>query len=183
MHHLINILKRISLALLMAATLSQLSSAAEVEEILWEDLIPEDYNPDLLYQQYQKDYDIDNLPDDDPKVAELMTKLRAMMQSSPIRQELNDKQVKLPGYVLPLETDGIKATEFLLVPYYGACIHEPPPPLNQTVYVRMKDNQGAKIRRLFDTVWVTGVISSEKVSSELADAGYLITATKVEPFE
>ena len=51
---------------------------------------------------------------------------------------LNGQYVKLPGYVVPLESDaGGLLSEFLLVPYYGACIHVPPPPSNQIVYVRL----------------------------------------------
>ncbi|MCW8949601.1 MAG: DUF3299 domain-containing protein, partial [Sedimenticola sp.] len=96
---------------------------------------------------------------------------------------LNGKTIKLPGFVVPLETDGQHTSQFLLVPYYGACIHVPPPPANQTVHVTMRDNKGAEIRQLFDTVWVTGVIKTEKLTTDMADAGYTIQATRVEPYE
>lgn len=152
-------------------------------ELDWTDLIPEGFNPDVLYEKYQKQYDIDNLADDDPRVAELRVKLEIMMQQAPVNDALNGTLIRLPGYVLPLESDGVKTTEFLLVPYYGACIHVPPPPLNQTIYVTTQDKNGAKIRKVFDTVWVTGFIHTEKLSTDVADSGYKILATKVEPYE
>jgi hypothetical protein len=105
------------------------------------------------------------------------------MKSAPVNDSLAGKTVRLPGFVVPLETDGEKSSEFLLVPYYGACIHVPPPPANQTIHVTTRDKKGATIRQLFDVVWVTGVIDVEQFSSDLADAGYTIDATKVEPYE
>lgn len=176
------------LALLGTAMLSLVIGHAQAGEIAaqeleWDDLIPKGFNPDAVFEQYQKKYNIDDLPDDDPHVKELMKKLEEMLKSSPVNTDLNGKVVKLPGYVVPLETDGRKSSQFLLVPYYGACIHVPPPPANQTVYVTTKDKKGAAIRRLFDVVWVTGVMKAQKLSTDMADAGYTIDAVKVEPYK
>ena len=169
------------LLLLLLTTKANAGKAAK--ELDWEALIPEGFNPVAIIEDYQKKYNIDELPDDDPKVKDLMDKLNAMLKNSPVKKSMNGKLIKLPGYVVPLETDGKKSSEFLLVPYYGACIHVPPPPSNQTVYVTTKDKKGATVRKLFDVVWVTGIIKTEKLSTELADAGYKIEATKVEPYE
>jgi hypothetical protein len=78
---------------------------------------------------------------------------------------------------VPLETDGTALREFLLVPYYGACLHVPPPP-NQTVFVHSED--GLSVRRLLDTVAVTGRFDTERRTGELADAGYVLDATEIE---
>ena len=149
----------------------------------WTDLMPAGFNPDKLFEEYQKKYNIDELSDDNPRVIELMKKVDAMLKSSPLNYQLDGKFIKLPGYVVPLETDGKKSTAFLLVPYFGACIHVPPPPANQTVYVTTKDGEGASIRKLFDVVWVTGTLHAQKQSTDVADAGYTLQATKVEPYE
>lgn len=164
-------------------TLQVAAAADKPEEIEWTDLVPENYNPEKLVQEYQKKFDIDNLPDNDPKVTELLRKLAELQKTAPVNAQLNGKTVKLPGFVLPVESDGQQTTEFLLVPYYGACIHVPPPPANQTVYVTMQDKKGATIRKLFDTVWVTGILQTEKLSTDLADAGYTLKALKVEPYQ
>jgi hypothetical protein len=105
-------------------------------------------------------------------------------------EELNGERVRMPGYLLPLELDGTRVTEFFLVPYVGACIHVPPPPPNQIVHVRMTDNESYQSEKLFEPVWVTGVISTTSTVQELylvdgsADisTGYSIAASRVEPY-
>jgi hypothetical protein len=65
---------------------------------------------------------------------------------------------------------------------HGACIHVPPPPANQTVYVKVP-KADAQIRNAFDTVWVTGVLSAKPFTSDLATAGYQIEAEEITPYE
>ncbi|MBI3187909.1 MAG: DUF3299 domain-containing protein [Gammaproteobacteria bacterium] len=173
----------ISLPSLPQASQQQAEAPPQALTLQWPDLIPPGYNPDDLYLDAQREYDIEALQDDDPRVVEVMKKMEALANASPIKKEMNGKLVRLPGYVVPLETDGKQSSEFLLVPYFGACIHVPPPPANQTVHVVTSDPKGARISKLFEIVWVEGVIKTEKFSSELADAGYVITASKVEPYE
>jgi hypothetical protein len=154
------------------------SSEADVIELDWDALIPRDWRPDTLMEEY----DAENLSDDDPRAEELMEKLKTFWKESPVVYDYDGKVVKLPGFVVPLEMDTRTIREFLLVPYYGACIHVPPPPSNQTVYVVTNENHAYE-GELFDTVWVTGTMMVEKLSSELGEAGYRIEATKVEPYQ
>lgn len=150
----------------------------EVTTLNWDNLLPDDFRPDKLME----DYDVQNLSDDDPRAQELMEKLQAMWKEAPVVTALNDKIVRLPGFVVPLEGDGRVVNEFLLVPYYGACIHVPPPPANQIVYVKAQ-GRNVQVRRMFDTVWVTGVMKVERTSSELGEAGYTLRALDVVPYE
>jgi hypothetical protein len=92
--------------------------------------------------------------------------------------DLNGKRVKLGGYVVPLDFEATTIKEFLLVPFVGACIHVPPPPANQIVYV--KSDKGFEISGQFDPVWVTGTIKTETAFTGLADAGYSLDADSVE---
>jgi len=103
---------------------------------------------------------------------------------------LNGELVRMPGYVLPLEFDGDIVTEFLLVPYVGACIHTPPPPPNQIVYVKILQEyipEGG----LYTPVWVNGTMTTEQIQSNLSfvdgsagiPSAYAIEATSVEPYE
>ncbi len=147
-------------------------------ELVWDALIPADWRLDDLLAEF----DVDNLSDDDPRAKELMEKLKAFWKDSPVVHDYDGKIVKLPGFVVPLEMDAKTIQEFLLVPYFGACIHVPPPPANQTVYVLTEADKAYR-GELFDTVWVTGTITVEKFSSELGYAGYRIEATEVEPFQ
>ena len=99
------------------------------------------------------------------------------------------KLVRIPSYLLPLEFSGTKVTEFLLVPWVGACIHTPPPEPNQIVYV--KTDKAFEMRRMFDAVWVTGRIAAtgSKKSVQIVDGsadidvGYSLRAGLVEPYQ
>ena len=104
--------------------------------------------------------------------------------------ELEGKTVRIPGFLLPLEFDGDKVTEFFLVPYVGACIHTPPPPPNQIVFVRTEQGfvpEGG----LYSPIWVSGLIKNERGESNLnyvdgssdIPSTYALDATVVEPYE
>ncbi|MEQ9694412.1 DUF3299 domain-containing protein [Shimia sp. SDUM112013] len=80
-------------------------------------------------------------------------------------EELVGKEIKLAGYVLPLEFNGLRATEFLLVPTVGACIHVPPPPANQMVYVTYP--KGVELTGLYDPVWIEGPLESEILNHDI----------------
>jgi hypothetical protein len=150
----------------------------DVIELEWDALIPADWRLDKLMEEY----DADNLADDDPRAKELMEKMKQFWREAPVVNDYDGKKIKLPGFVVPLEMNATDIQEFLLVPYYGACIHTPPPPSNQTVYVVTEEEKPYQ-GELFDTVWVTGTLRVEKLSSELGDAGYRVDALQVEPYE
>lgn len=93
--------------------------------------------------------------------------------------DLDNQNVSIGGYVVPLDFDATTVKEFLLVPFVGACIHVPPPPANQIIYV--KTDKGFEVGGQFDPVTVTGKIKTTVAFTGLADAGYTITADSVEP--
>jgi hypothetical protein len=159
--------------------ISHTAIAESAQELHWDSLIPDDYRPDKIMNQFG---DISNLDDDDPRAQKILQELEAIWKLAPIVESLDGRRVKMPGFVVPIEGDGEKLTEFLLVPYYGACIHVPPPPANQTIYVQVPEGD-AKIRHAFDTVWVTGVLSAKPFDSDLATAGYRIQAEEIVPYE
>jgi hypothetical protein len=92
--------------------------------------------------------------------------------------ELDGKRVRIGGYVVPLDFDATKIKEFLLVPFVGACIHVPPPPPNQIIYV--KAGEGFEITGQFDPVYVTGTIKTARQFTGLAATGYTMEADRVE---
>jgi hypothetical protein len=102
---------------------------------------------------------------------------------------LEGQTVRLPGYLLPLELSGKRVTEFLLVPWVGACVHTPPPPPNQIVHV--KADAAFEMTSLFEPVWVTGKLSTGAVKKSLymvdgssdIDIGYSIRGAKVEAYK
>jgi hypothetical protein len=97
---------------------------------------------------------------------------------TPVVKEFDGKRVRIGGYIVPLDFDATRVTEFLLVPFVGACIHVPPPPANQIIYV--KAEKGFDVQGTFDAVWVTGTLKVTTAFTGLAEAGYTIDAEKVE---
>lgn len=97
-------------------------------------------------------------------------------------KKLNGKPVKVPGFMVPLEDFATSVSEFLLVPWFGACVHTPPPPPNQTVYVKMAGGKETKVG-WWDPVWVEGTLRIEKVESVYGVAGFQLEATKITPYE
>jgi hypothetical protein len=78
---------------------------------------------------------------------------------------LDEKLVALPGFVLPLEYEGKKVSEFLLVPWVGACIHTPPPPPNQIVHVVAE--MPFESKGLYEAVTVTCVLKIKERTKNL----------------
>lgn len=147
-------------------------------ELAWDDLLPdaERLAPPPPPQRIQPLFDDESGP--------------AAVQegSSQVNSKLDGLTVKLPGFVVPIRFtrlpgngDAGLVSEFLLVPYFGACIHMPPPPPNQIVHVKMAPP--IKMQNMYEPVWVTGRLSTRSVNSELADAAYSIAGQKIEIYE
>jgi uncharacterized protein len=96
----------------------------------------------------------------------------------PVIEGLAGKRVHIGGYIVPLDFDATRVTDFLLVPFIGACIHVPPPPANQIIYVKI--GEGFDVHGTFDPVWVTGTLKVAPTFTGLAEAGYSLEAEKVE---
>jgi hypothetical protein len=120
------------------------------------------------------------------KRAEVAEKQQAL--AGAVNTSLDGKLVRVPGYMLPLEFSGKQVTEFLLVPWVGACIHTPPPQPNQIVHV--KADKPIAVNGMFDAVWVTGRIAATAARKSVyitdgtteIDVGYSIRASQVEPY-
>lgn len=101
--------------------------------------------------------------------------------ASYLTTDYNGSRVRLDGFMLPLEFDSSGVTSFLLVPYVGACIHVPPPPPNQLVFVRT--DSPYESNDLFAAISVTGILNTESVSTDFADTGYTLQADMIDMYE
>ena len=163
-------------------TISSASQADEgFTEIDWDALMPEDFRPEKLLMKYQEE--LAALEDDDPKAMEIYGMMQAELDNAPINPAIQGKAVKLPGFIAPLENVDGKVSEFLLVPYFGACIHVPPPPVNQTVLVKTLPDSALAAEDVYEPVWVFGMIQAEGKSTDIGEAGYRIMDARVEIFE
>jgi hypothetical protein len=101
-----------------------------------------------------------------------------VLQSVNVRSALNGKKVRLPGFIVPIEYDAEQnITSFFLVPYFGACIHVPPPPPNQIIFV--SDAKGLKADMIYNPFWIEGTISTTSMSHDLANSAYSLKATSI----
>ncbi|MGB1270667.1 MAG: DUF3299 domain-containing protein [Endozoicomonas sp.] len=145
-------------------------STRKAKEIKWEDLMPP---PDpQVVERYQAGK-MDQM--------EVIKYLDTLGKQS--IAELNKTYAKMPGYLVPLNMDAKQmATELLLVPTIGACVHVPPPPPNQIVYI--KYDRGLKVTEAaYTPYWVTGTLTVEKNKSQYSEALYAITVDNIVEFE
>jgi len=145
-------------------------------EIKWEELIPPGWDPmkDFKAVGYA------GLSDADPRAAAALKQLRDAWDNAPLNTALDGQSIRIPGYIVPLEEGKAGISEFLLVPYFGACIHTPPPPANQVLHVLPRS--AAKGFRSMDTVWVSGTLKLQRADTYMGISGYHLDAVKVEAY-
>ncbi len=177
------------IAALSIAAATVLPAAAAPLELQWSDLIPAGSGQVVANASGLVDHTAFARPGAPPP-AEALTAFLGPRPEAPVdlpvappvatrtpaiggvRSDLDGTDITLAGYLLPLSFDGLAVTEFLLVPYVGACIHVPRPPANQIVLVNAAS--GVEITGLFDPVRVTGRLAVSALSTDLAEVGYRI---------
>lgn len=159
--------RRTALTLLTGSVcVPRMALAATPREIGWDDLIPEG----LPYAEIIGEGDID---------AENDTWVPVYDENAiKLNEDLNGALIRMPGYIIPLETSPEGVSNFMLVPYVGACLHTPPPPANQLVMVNTADPWPND--NLWDPVWVTGLMHTQLQSTSLGQTGYALTADNME---
>jgi hypothetical protein len=158
------------------AAASVAPAAAAPRTINWDALVPAGWDP---FKDF-KTLDLASLNDADPRANALLAQMRKAWDNAPVNPALVGQVVRIPGYVVPLEEGKAGMTEFLLVPYFGACVHTPPPPSNQIIHV-LPQSAAAGLRSM-DTVWVTGVLSTLQTDSYMGTASWRLTASSVAPY-
>ncbi len=160
--------RRRMLALLAASGLMPHALHAEAfVDLEWADLLPEGEAPIPPVIQELINHDGPSLSDQQPP-------------SSGVRTDWNGQIVRLPGFIVPIEHRGTGVTAFLLVPFVGACVHVPPPPANQLVFVTTETPYDSK--GLFEPVNVIGMFGTASLTTQLAQVGYALSADRIEPF-
>lgn len=159
--------RRLLAGFALSPVLSLPAFAEDVVDLEWRDLLPEgeSFVPNVLQGIIEHD--------DAPLFSQ-------QPESSGVRTDWNGKIVRLPGFIVPIDFSGTGVTAFILVPFVGACVHVPPPPANQLVFVTTEvpyESTG-----LFEAVNVTGMFGVSSISTQLAQIGYALSAEKIEPF-
>lgn len=142
----------------------------ELIDLKWADLIPPG-------QALSDDFDVLINPGEPPLFSDPM---EDSAPYTPVVTEYEGKRVRIAGFVVPLDFIGKGTKQFLLVPYFGACIHVPPPPPNQIVFVTTEEPY--KIQGLFQAVYVSGKFGLATVTTDLAESGYTLLAEDIVPY-
>lgn len=174
------------------------SSNTDATEITWDDLMPEgeDERLEKLYEEFYADFEkrlmanqTDGLSAGDEESLDLSaisegSDLDTMTQIGTFNvvEELDGQSVRLPGYIVPLDFSARgEHSEFLLVPYFGACLHSPPPPPNQIIFVSA--DPAATIPDIYEPVWLEGTLSTGRFDTEMGNSAYELSLSKLEPYE
>lgn len=154
---------------------------ASYKEVAWDELVPRDWDPARSF----KSLELDTLRDNDPRAAKELELMKKAWDNAPIVPELDGRKVKIAGFVVPIESTRRAVTEFLLVPYFGACIHVPPPPANQIIHVV----SAKPVENLHNmvAVWVAGKLKAARFSTQtdmgVGASGYRIDSVSVTPYD
>lgn len=158
------------------ATPATQPAPAGVVDLEWEALMPANWKP----KKALEGVDLAALSDNDPQANALLEKLRRDLDNAPVVKSLDGKRVRIAGFVVTLERNDKGVGEFLLVPYYGACIHTPPPPANQIIHVLPETPVPAEMA-IFP-VYVTGTLRTVAAVTAEGVAGYRIADAQVQEY-
>lgn len=178
----------ISLASLIFTCESEAQNSS-YEEVEWTQLMPKD-DLDALLNPPEYLYDIEDGSEEDtlenldakPFENEKDKRYHQALSSARVIESYNNTNIRIPGFIVPLESEeGKRITEFFVVPYFGACLHLPPPPPNQIIYVNFE--QGVELESLYDAFWFEGKLTINTVENELGTSAYQFKLDRVLPYE
>ena len=168
---------KVELPFLAQKSKSLRTPQSSFKTVKWLDLMPK---KDLNALENPPDYLINT--DEGTQEDEILDELRNLpksiqdeyqraLTSMDVIAEMDNKKIKIPGFVVPLEFNKEKRiTQFFLVPYFGACIHLPPPPPNQIIFVTFK--KGILVKELLDPVWIYGVLRTSHFENDVGLSAY-----------
>ena len=180
----------VPLLLITCLTLTPPLLADENYQLIdWVDLMPDD---DLEALMNPPEY-LDEIEDgsmEDQISSQLLGALensaddryQQALTSAKVKPEYDQRPIRLPGFIVPVDMNEEQlVTEFFLVPFFGACIHYPPPPPNQIIYVTSKE--GVAQQNLYDPYWVEGTLTTSITENEVAVSAYSMAADNIELYE
>lgn len=160
--------------------------------IEWVDLIPADdlealLNPPDMLADIEDGSEQDRFAPDGGLPgnygdSEVARRFEAALQSTAVRGEFDGTRVRIPGFVVPLAFDDRRMiSEFFLVPYFGACLHTPPPPPNQIIH--SKFNGGLSLDDIYEPYWLEGTLSVDIEETDLGTAAYRIDVDRISRYD
>jgi hypothetical protein len=159
--------------MLLITASAAIAEPRPVRQLEWKDLLPADARATATLSQPAPLHDY--LLGEDSLAALQPTDAR-------VNPEIDGRTVRLPGFIVPLEIDAEgRVTELFLVPFFGACIHVPPPAPNQIVYVILA--QSLELGSMADAYWITGRMHATNRKTRLGASAYEMTDARTERYE
>ncbi len=159
-----------------AASSDNQALTAEYELVEWDHLVAPGFSGEDIAAQYADQ--LAAIADDSPEAEAIYEEMQDQYDGAAVNDQLDGTKIQLAGFVAPLTYEDDVVTEFLLVPYFGACIHVPPPPPHQTVLVSVHKADGLTIEESWGAVWVAGTLDVSSATTDLATASYAITGAR-----
>jgi len=143
----------------------------------WDALMPKDWEP----MKGVSVLSLGRMQDGDPQATAALERLKRSWDTAPTEPAMDNTRIRIAGFVVPLDAEGETLHEFLLVPYFGACIHTPPPPANQVIHVTLATP--AKGIRMMDAIWVSGQLHTAISDTAMGTSGYRMDGHAVSPYQ
>lgn len=153
------------------------AASGAVRTIGWDDLLPPDWDPLAAL----KGLDLARLDDADPRAQKALADLKRAWDSAPANRKMHGQRIRIPGFVVSLDGGPGELREFLLVPYFGACIHVPPPPPNQVIHAVARTP--IKKVQTMDAIWATGRLEVVRSDTPFGAATYVMQVERVTPYK
>jgi hypothetical protein len=149
--------------------------ALTYQTLQWDALVPADWKPAREFSAQK----FELMVDADPRAEKALRELRKAWDKAPVVAALNGKHIIIRGFVVPLDHRRGEITEFLLVPYFGACIHTPPPPANQIIHVFPETPMKQELSK--GSLFVSGLLETVRSETGMGIAGYRMKAASIIP--
>ncbi|WP_444941623.1 DUF3299 domain-containing protein [Microbulbifer sp. ZKSA004] len=157
-------------------------------EVSWEELIPKDdldalLNPPEYIDDIVEGSTADSMPNTSAiaSTSENESRYQAALTSTRIKPEFDNQQIRIAGFIVPIEfNDELTISNFLFVPYFGACIHLPPPPPNQVIHGSF--SEGVQVDALYEPFSIEGKLRTLKIESEFGTAAYSMEVDNIQPY-
>ena len=157
---------RFAVMICFATSLTASADTAAPRELDWLELMPKDEGKALT---------------EAPAVSHNGMFKTAQTGSARVVKELDGSKIRIAGYIVPVEVADEKMSEFFIVPYFGACIHVPPPPPNQIIYAKL--SKPMPVTDIYDAFWIEGTLEVQATQNDVAASAYLLDASKVTLWE
>ena len=153
----------LTLFLLLSFTMSSLVQAETSEEYLiidWKDLVPASWQRPLIDPDPSKNHHVDK---------------------KSLASNLDKKNIKLAGFMLPIKYTSNMVSEFILMPFLKHHVknhvhHDP----NQMIYVKL--SQPLEVTNPFSPVWASGQLVLESVDTPEGHTGYTLKSATTEEY-